>query len=119
MGEDKKYNGWTNYATWRINLEVFDDTYLLAEQYENIDSIYELSKSLEIYMEEILEQDIPECNKNSLILSYAMAFISEVNFYEIATHIWEEIQRNKKEETEETEETIEETIEDKGINNVN
>jgi len=21
---DTTYNGWTNYATWRINLEVFD-----------------------------------------------------------------------------------------------
>ena len=21
---DKTYNGWTNYATWRVNLEVFD-----------------------------------------------------------------------------------------------
>ena len=22
---DKTYNGWSNYATWRINLEIFDD----------------------------------------------------------------------------------------------
>ena len=21
---DKTYNGWTNYATWRVNLEIFD-----------------------------------------------------------------------------------------------
>ncbi len=21
---DTKYNGWTNYATWRVNLEIFD-----------------------------------------------------------------------------------------------
>jgi hypothetical protein len=21
---DNKYNGWTNYATWRVNLEMFD-----------------------------------------------------------------------------------------------
>ena len=21
------YNGWTNYATWRINLEIFDGLY--------------------------------------------------------------------------------------------
>ena len=20
----EKYNGWTNYATWRVNLEIFD-----------------------------------------------------------------------------------------------
>ena len=22
--QENKYNGWTNYATWRINLEMFD-----------------------------------------------------------------------------------------------
>ena len=22
-----KYNGWTNYATWRIDLEIFDGSY--------------------------------------------------------------------------------------------
>ena len=21
---EKTYNGWTNYATWRVNLEIFD-----------------------------------------------------------------------------------------------
>ena len=21
---DQKYNGWTNYETWRVNLEIFD-----------------------------------------------------------------------------------------------
>ena len=21
---DKKHNGWTNYATWRVNLEIID-----------------------------------------------------------------------------------------------
>ena len=110
MNEDRKYNGWTNYATWRINLEVFDDHYSLAEQYKDIESVYDLSTSLEEYINEILEQDIPECNKNSLTLNYAMAFVSEVNFYEIAEHIWEEIQKNAKKEIEET---IEETIEEK------
>jgi hypothetical protein len=24
MAIDTKYNGWTNYATWRVNLEMFD-----------------------------------------------------------------------------------------------
>jgi len=24
MTTDKNYNGWTNYATWRVNLEMFD-----------------------------------------------------------------------------------------------
>jgi hypothetical protein len=24
--EETKYNGWTNYATWRVNLEIIDGT---------------------------------------------------------------------------------------------
>ena len=32
---NKEYNGWTNYATWRINLEIIDgieiDTIICAE----------------------------------------------------------------------------------------
>ena len=104
MSEDNKYNGYSNYATWRINLEIFDDTYHYAEEYKNIDSAYELSKILEEYTEEIIEQDIPESNKNGLALSYARAFIQEVNYYEIAIHIWEQIEENKKDELKELEE---------------
>jgi len=25
MTTDNKYNGWTNYETWRVNLEIFDN----------------------------------------------------------------------------------------------
>ena len=113
MSEDRKYNGWSNYATWRINLEVFDDHYSLAEQYKDIESVYDLSKLLQEYMDEILESELAVRAKNSLVFDYASAFISEVNYYEIAEHIWEEIQRNaKKQIEEEIEEEIEETIEE-------
>ena len=27
MKTTEKYNGWTNYATWRVNLEIFDGLY--------------------------------------------------------------------------------------------
>lgn len=104
MSEDKKYNGWTNYATWRINLEIFSDSDNLAELYENVEDVHDLSKLLKEYVQEILEQET-ESNKNSLVLSYALSFVSEVNYYEIAEHIWEQIQENK-EETPETESEV-------------
>ena len=25
--KDERYNGWTNYATWRVNLEIIDGDY--------------------------------------------------------------------------------------------
>lgn len=69
---ETKYNGWTNYATWRINLEWFDG----AEPMGDADYLRE-------YVEECLEQD---CD-NETTLSYAMAFIDDVNWYEIAEHL--------------------------------
>jgi hypothetical protein len=32
---DRKYNGWTNYETWRVNLEIFDG--ISGEDFDDID----------------------------------------------------------------------------------
>ena len=29
----EKYNGWSNYATWRINLELFSNTNFVEEDF--------------------------------------------------------------------------------------
>jgi hypothetical protein len=34
---DKTYNGWTNYATWRINLEMFDGCNLTDDGWQKLD----------------------------------------------------------------------------------
>jgi hypothetical protein len=67
--ENQKYNGWSNYATWRINLEWFDG-----------DSVNGDADYLREYVEEALECS---CD-NETTLSYAMAFLSDVNWNEIA-----------------------------------
>lgn len=89
--EKTTYNGWTNYATWRINLEIFDGWELGAFYgYENTDpnevDIYELSEIMKAHVQEIIDD---ECGQDSFANSYAHAFLSEVNWYEIATHIVE------------------------------
>lgn len=73
--ENKKYNGWTNYATWRVNLEMFDNNDCGLENCE-ADAFKEIAI-------EIIEAD---CHKNSLAFDYAMAFLDEVNWQEIAEH---------------------------------
>jgi hypothetical protein len=83
------YNGWTNYATWRVNLEIFDG----VNPYETFgrpsrESAYEMGLCLKDYAEEILEQEIG--NAEGLAFSYAMAFLSDVNWTEIARHMIEE-----------------------------
>lgn len=91
----EKYNGWTNYATWRINLEIFDGVTL-----EDLNTVetepYDLKDYLQEYAEECIfsghDSNAPQyCN---LIEDYARAFLSDVNWYEIAEHIIE----NSKEE---------------------
>lgn len=82
---EKTYNGWTNYATWRVNLEIFDSMELGDFWgYENdkpseIDP-YELGETMKDYANELLEIEV----KDGLALDYARAFISDVNWREIA-----------------------------------
>lgn len=77
---DTTYNGWTNYATWRINLELIDQDYYI-ENFTGTDT-YELSLALQNYVESLLEE-----TSDGITLDYALAFISDVNWYEIAEHI--------------------------------
>lgn len=85
------YNGWTNYATWRVNLEIFDD--VDAQDFDGVDAadpnIYEISLQLKDYAEEIifLDSHIGGKTPNSLMEDYARAFLSDVNWYEIAQHM--------------------------------
>jgi len=77
---DNKYNGWTNYATWRINLEIFDG---YDPEGQEIDHEY-----CKDYAEELVfSEDEHGNNADSLAHSYANAFMSDVNWHEIAEHI--------------------------------
>lgn len=80
---DKNYNGWTNYATWRVNLEIFDGMSPADIAGDDGYSAYDLSDRMKEYAEEMLSGD-------SLAVSYALAFMADVNWYEIAQHKIEE-----------------------------
>ena len=79
---DTKYNGWTNYSTWRVNLEFFDG-FIPSDNGYNTTDTYELSEQLKEYVEDYLIQD----TKTGLAIDYALAFIRDVNWYEIAEHL--------------------------------
>jgi len=78
---DTKYNGWTNYATWRVNLELFDD-YNVWDKHVMGDA-YELSH----HLRDTAEVYIEDTSTEGLARDYAMAFLSDVNWYEIAQHL--------------------------------
>jgi hypothetical protein len=75
---NEKYNGWTNYATWRVNLEVVQDIDLSEVDYDfTADMIKEIVEDV-VYSEH---------NEWTLMKGYAHAFLSDVNYYEIAHHL--------------------------------
>ena len=77
--ENETYNGWTNYATWRVNLEIFDG------MHSDIDGEKVTAESCKDYAEEVVSE-----NGEGLALDYAMAFIASVNWHEIAGHLNED-----------------------------
>lgn len=85
----ERHNGWTNYATWRVNLEIIDgyDWY----ECEHVDADY---------VKELVEDAVFGTligNGNGLVEDYANAFLSEVNYHEIAENLINE-SINEKEE---------------------
>lgn len=81
---DNRYNGWTNCATWRVNLEIFDGMDIEDMGWTGLDK-YDLSLVLKDYVEEVLETQVAGKDGGmSLIFSYAMAFLQDVNWREIA-----------------------------------
>jgi len=73
----EKFNGWTNYSTWRVNLEMFDG--------------YEGTLSADT-ARDIVEEYIEGSSVKGLARDYALAFIADVNWNEIAAHYQEEVE---------------------------
>jgi hypothetical protein len=92
---EKTYNGWTNYATWRVNLEIFDGLDARDMGWHRMDK-YDLAVVLMEYAEEIVSMDC----KDGLALSYALSFMSEVNYREIADMMLSEYADESEDETE-------------------
>jgi hypothetical protein len=88
--KNETYNGWSNYATWKINLEFgFNDN---PENYEHIGNEIEIMEYIKQEVEETIELGATE---GSCALCYALDFISDVNWYEIAEHITKNIKENE------------------------
>jgi hypothetical protein len=86
---DKTYNGWTNYATWRVALEIFDGLNPIEDWGLEGETLTEseLAELLQEHAEELVSQTAPE----GLALDYALAFMSDVNWYEIASNKLQEV----------------------------
>ena len=74
MSNSNGYNGWTNYATWRVQLEIFDGMEIdEAMTHEDVKD----------YAEQIIE----DTSSPGLARDYALAFLSDVDWQEIADNL--------------------------------
>lgn len=85
----KEYNGWTNYATWKINLEVLDG--MTPEDFgydrheldtDDVAGVEKLAMTLEMYV-----CDLVESTTKGYGLDLAHSFLADVNWDEIASHM--------------------------------
>ena len=88
---DNKYNGWTNYETWNFNLWITNeeaDYNCALEMADESTDKWELSKKLERWAENMADEQLPD--QCSFIADMVNSSIKEVNFYEVAEHLWED-----------------------------
>lgn len=82
------HQGWTNYETWRVNLEIFDGTDWNeyygedSDKYAFYDFVEQLKEMADDHVTNFGQQD-------GLAVDYARSFLQEVNYNEIAESILE------------------------------
>lgn len=81
------YNGWANYETWRVNLEMvdgltFEDLGFTQRDLDREDITETVGQALEMYVCEIVEADA-----KGFALDLAHSFLAQVDWEEIAEHL--------------------------------
>ena len=87
--ENNGYNGWPNYATWRVNLEIFDGATagdIMGIDPDGVDRDDD-ARALQAALKEHAEYLICEQAQEGLARDYALAFIQDVEWYAIAYHM--------------------------------
>ena len=79
---NEKYNGWTNYATWKVNLELLDGV--------TAKDLFDRKCEGEEVQEYIEDLTFDQCQPRSFSRSCVLEFLSDVNWNEIAEHLNED-----------------------------
>jgi len=110
---DTKYNGWTNYETWCVNLwmsndqgsdeyyrELAQETYNRAEPEPSFTRDEVATRNLSDTLEgEFDERQSELVGVTGVFADLLNASLSEVNWYEIAEHYISDIDKDEEEES--------------------
>ena len=96
------YNGWTNYETWLVNLWMDNEPggnefaldYLKQCKHPKA-TVSGITYSLSCYLKETYEEDADTLSLPPFWKDLLGGALSEVNWMEIASHIWEEWEERK------------------------
>ena len=94
MSNPNEYKGWSNFATWRVHLEMFDgmDPAFISA-FERCP--YNLSQMLRENAREHIDE-----TSNGIARDWAFAFMSDANFNEIAKAMLEAFPAHDQDEDE-------------------
>ena len=104
----KEFNGWTNWETWNCNLwyenmddyaqEIFDDLdFSLSHKSLKNEFTRKMADCIESIIEESADEFIGK-KSSSFFADLINASLREINYWEIASHYWEVVDKSKLEE---------------------
>jgi hypothetical protein len=88
-----KYNGWTNYETWNINLWLSNDE-CFVELAKSADTTYNAAGALKVYTEELAKTFVPgifDGAKSAFVGDLFGRALGSVDWYDIAEHYRDEV----------------------------
>ena len=82
-----KYNGWSNYATWRFNLEFVQDSpgTAFADDWERLETAEQVER-----LKEAAHDFIDNATMDEIVQGWVEAFLDDVDFWEVVKHINED-----------------------------
>jgi hypothetical protein len=97
------YNGWTNWETWKVNLELLDglDASDLNIEHYTQDEYYEAGQVVEEYVGELISM---EYNTDGFVSGIVHGFLQTVNWSELAKGFIDQWVEDHPEEQDEEEE---------------
>ncbi len=102
--DTKKYNGWTNYETWRVNLwfdDSFNDDARRCFDDAEADNTFTRTERATLDLADVIKDMVEEMNpitdSASLWSDLVNGALSEVNWYEIAEQYIENIDKDESE----------------------